>query len=229
MKSNLNIKILKLCISEICIQVGFERISEQSLNILSDVLKHYISQISLKLNKAVGSNVCFENSSRFCINNFLISDSFREREISSFLKSQIALRKYLGDQGTGKSLLHSLKILPNDQIFTGITRNNSNEIDPEPNLKTSFVTETIDKDEEFKKFLKHCNPESFRKRRIAESEFDFSNILGEAPKKKFNFDQTYFSELGILENKPIEIYNDIADIFTDFPRISRQKVFKNYE
>lgn len=229
MKSNLNIKILKLCISEICIQVGFERISEQSLNILADVLKHYISQISLKLNKAIGPNVYFQHGSRFCIDNFLISESYRERELSSFLKSQIALRKYLGDQGSSKSLLHYFKILPNDQIFTGITRNNSNEIDPEPNLKSSFVTETIDKDEEFKNFLKHCNPESFRKRKITESEFDFLNILEDPPKKKFIFDQTNFLKLDRVENRPIEVYNDLEDIFNAFPKLSRRKVFKNIE
>lgn len=224
MKSNLNIKILKLCISEVCLQIGFEGISEQSLNILSDLLKYYIIKISLQINKSVGSDAYFEGVTEFLLKTFLGEDSFLEKEMLVFLNLQNNLKGHLNDQGSNKSLLHCLKILPNDHLFTGVTRNNIYELGSEPRLKTNFVNDAIEKDEDFQFFLKNCKPKTFCEIKVDKCDYDLTNVIEENKKQKceFNYEQmSIFTDFTCTE-----IFNDLDDLFADFSNFATQKIFK---
>ncbi|WUR03488.1 uncharacterized protein VNE69_05080 [Vairimorpha necatrix] len=226
MKSNLNFHILKLCVSEICLQIGFDRISEQSLNLISDVLKYYIIQISLKLNKSIGSEIFSEPTTKFLIESFFSENSLQEKELISFLKAQNTLKKNLNDIGNNKSLLHCLRILPNDQNFTGIARNNLNDLDYKPKIKINYVNDKIEKDEEMKKFIKNCEI-IFLKKKVEKIDINLNNVLEEQKRKRFMFENEKETIFKISDF--YEIWNDIQDVLVDYKYNNKHKIFKNIE
>ncbi|KCZ81419.1 hypothetical protein H312_01174 [Anncaliia algerae PRA339] len=126
MKRTIYFKIAKLAIAEILLQVGFERTNEESLNILTDVFCHFIDE-KLKRIKDIQHHrygihrlplpfyVMFQNVN---------TNSYKYKELISFLDYQIYLKNYLKEKYKveSESLLQSLKILPQKINFKSLKK-----------------------------------------------------------------------------------------------------------
>ncbi|EQB61326.1 transcription initiation factor brf1 subunit-like protein [Vairimorpha apis BRL 01] len=172
MKSNLNTKILKLSIAEICIQLGFDKITEQSMNLLSDVLRYYIIQIWLKLGRYEQTNF-YDIIIKNIFNDMLIAESYQEKELNIFTKAQNSVKKYYNENSNNKSLLHLLKILPNNQKFFNSNQNNNEthknnfkQLSIEKNTKPQFFNEFREKDDILINFVEKCKTEFQKKIRL---------------------------------------------------------------
>ncbi|EOB13756.1 hypothetical protein NBO_60g0012, partial [Nosema bombycis CQ1] len=149
MKSDLNIKILKLSIAEIVMQSGFERISEQALNILGDLFKFYSEQILEKIKKM---NKDHSFSIKYLVDESSLP-SYQSNELMSFLNTQLSLKKSLGVKEEDESLLHTLKVIPKSVDLNNVLRSTSS-FNLIPNLKNGSSNLNLELDPEMEKFIK---------------------------------------------------------------------------
>lgn len=239
MKSNLNTKILKLSIAEICIQLGFDKITEQSMNLLCDVLRYYIIQLSLRLGKFEQTNfvdIIIKN----IFNDFLIADSYQEKEVIVFLKAQNSVKKYFNENSNNKSFLHMLKILPNNQKFFSTNQNNNEshknhfkQLNIEKNIKPYFFNEFRQKDETLINFVKKCKTEfeeKFKDKAIDKiklNDVNFFEFIKKNKKTMFEFNKSDYYNFLNRQNENFDIIEDIPDIFVDFTFLNNRKIYKN--
>lgn len=235
MKSNLNTKILKLSIAEICIQLGFDKITEQSMNLLSDVLRYYIIQIWLKLGRYEQTNF-YDIIIKNIFNDMLIAESYQEKELNIFTKAQNSVKKYYNENSNNKSLLHLLKILPNNQKFFNSNQNNNEthknnfkQLSIEKNTKPQFFNEFREKDDILINFVEKCKTEFQKKNKTEKMEettfhdIDFFKFIQENKKKRFEFNKSDFYKFLNKQNENFDIFEDLRDIFFDFTFLTNKK------
>ncbi|KAF9763082.1 hypothetical protein NGRA_1522 [Nosema granulosis] len=212
MKSNMNMKIIKLAMAEIVMQCGFERISEQALNIMGDIFRHYLEQITLRMVKMSELHCDFDIISRAIINDFLVEDSYQEKELLSFLHTQLQQKKYLGGDGKEDSLLHSLKVIPKSVDLTNVCRTTSSFL--VPNIKNGSSNISLEVDQSMNNFIEDCMSERSRREEVGEYKYKLLEILSKD------------KNLLVAPTKTMSEKVTIS-LLSDFDYKERRKVFKN--
>jgi Histone-fold protein len=146
MKSNINRKILRLVSTEVLLQIGFEKTTEQSLNIITEVFAYYMESLIKKaavLQGCDGRNLC----------KILIADTYRSEqyqlgELSQFLDQQNLIKRQLREKAEGEedscSLLHSLKVLPQGMSLKSTFKNTKSTTIEEKSNREIFIEIKLD-------------------------------------------------------------------------------------
>lgn len=116
MRQQICFKIAKLAVTEILLQVGFEKSSEDALNTLTDVFCYYILRKFAKAKRMqqMRFGIYKIPLSFFIYTKSLELYSYRHEEIRAFLSYQAFLSSYLKDafKVEGDSMLQMLRVLP---------------------------------------------------------------------------------------------------------------------
>lgn len=175
MKSNMYKKMLRLVATEVFLQLGFERATEQSLNIGTDLLSYYLEALVKRM-------VPFRGAGTRTIVDMLVSDFYRNRqyekeELLQFLEQQALVRRQSKEKTEGDPLqLNVLKTLPQEVSFRN-TFQNINMLAIEEKNRPK-VTEEIIIDDFLAGFVEKCSAETVH-RAVVDFSFDTSNILEE--------------------------------------------------
>lgn len=221
MKSNMNMRIIKLAMAEIVMQCGFERISEQALNIMSDVFRHYLEQMAKRMNLMGETHVCFEVVARAIINDFLVEDSYQNKELFNFLHTQLQQKKYLGEKIDDDSLLHTLKVIPKSVDLTNVCRNTAG-FSLVPNIKNGSSNVSLEVDPQMDDFINGCLSERSRRVVVGDNKYKLLEILSGEDLGKG--EMTKEVHQGILKKRPL--VNVPQSILTDYDYRERRKIFK---
>lgn len=113
MKPDSNKKILQLLSAEILLQIGFEKSTEHSLHIMTDVFVYYFESL---IRKCIPFNgIEPDILLQYLIEDTYMTELYQKKELYSFLDQQISIKAQLKDKfdiECDESLLHSLRILP---------------------------------------------------------------------------------------------------------------------
>ncbi|KAF7682693.1 hypothetical protein TCON_2088 [Astathelohania contejeani] len=109
MRSNFQNKIIKLCITEILLQIGYERATTNSLNILVSAFTHRMTELLIHFAE--------HNSLELLLFEFIgSSESYQFGELASFLDAQRDLQVGLLEKHAlrngQESILHILRVIP---------------------------------------------------------------------------------------------------------------------
>lgn len=180
MRQQVYFKISKLAVTEILLQSGFEKSSDDALNILTDIFCYYVVR---KFSK-VREMQCLRFGIHKIPLSFLVYAkslepySYRHEEVKAFLSYQGFLSLYLKEKFKveGSSMLQMLRVLPQRKIvlevFNRKYRTNLNEI-------KSDTTETkdVDIDDFMMSFLERSMQEGGKEAEDYENHAELSNDL----------------------------------------------------
>jgi hypothetical protein len=200
MKSNIDTKILKLAVAEILSQCGFERTTEQTLNVLVDVLNYYIEQLTVRMKRKQGRGISAENIHRTIIDEIYGNCTYQVFELLSFLRYQINLKNYLlekYDAGLEESLLHTIRILPKNVQLKGLTRS-SKAVGNMSEVQEESAQSSIKIDRFMEDFISSSLSEQSR-REVGEYSFQVMELAELRPRKAIEISERGFNEL--LEHK----------------------------
>lgn len=187
MKTDVNKKLLKLISAEVLMQIGFERSTEQSLGILTEVFSHFIERIIMNIRpiqngRELDGQEEMEKNETHAICRFLMEDTYRDeqyqiKECMKFLEQQILLKMQLAGKHNiecEESLLHSLKLLPKGVTLRSVSKNTRTATLEEK--KSAEITEDVQIDEYMNEFIGRSASEASR--RVVEGySFDCSKIV----------------------------------------------------
>lgn len=176
MKTDVNKKLLRLISTEILLQLGFERSTEQALNVLTEIFSFYLESMIQKL---IPVSSC-EDSDKLC--RFLIEDAYREseyeaKELLKFIEQQISFKLMLVDKHNAdcdESLLHALKLLPKGISMKSVFKNTKTATLEQK--KSVDIIEDIVVDDFMNNFIHKSSLETSR-RVVGSYSFDCSRIV----------------------------------------------------
>lgn len=228
MKSNINAKILKLAIVEILGQSGFDKSAEQSLNVLTDVMKYYIERLTLKIKKVQDRGVVSEQVIKFIISDYYDECRYQIQELYSFLRYQVNIKNYLSekyDVGCEESLLHTLRVLPKNVQLRSILRS-SKTVGNLNEVQDSSDDNSIVYDDFMANFVKDCISEQSR-RVVGEYKFQLMDlIVGETDNNKIEIDKGEFNDILEKKRAQVEFLSEPTSPIDDLSIFNRMKVFK---
>lgn len=225
MKKAINFKIAKLAVIEILLQVGFERASEDSLNILTDVFCHFLEQKFRRIKEI--------KEHRYGIHKLPLpfhvmclginTYSYKFKEIISFLEYQIFLKDYIKEKYKIEedSLLQCLRVLPQKLNFKTIKKdfflvNQEVKID-------HFEKEEIEIDKHILEFI----DDNLKKSKEENEEFsletvenvDFLDEIADLSNNPIIF-LDHESYKNYLTNKRLAEFTPIKNYFYDFESLT---------
>lgn len=187
MKTDVNKKLLKLISAEVLLQTGFEKSTEQALNILTEAFSYFIERTIMNIRPIQNGRdldspdeTLKDESHGIC--RFLLEDTYRDeqyqiKECLKFLEQQILLKMQLAGKHNiecEESLLHSLKLLPKGITLRSVCKNTRTATLEEK--KSAEITEDIQVDEYMNEFINKSSSEASR--RVVEGySFDCSKIV----------------------------------------------------
>ncbi|ORD94874.1 Y551 [Enterospora canceri] len=140
MKTELNKKILRIAVVEILLQTGFEKCTEESLNVLSEVFSYYIEQViaeilipQTEVDESPGPKK-LKKEETFCpakllLTRFYHNSQYNYQEMLQFLNQQIGIVRMLRDTPKTKTnhtepnnMLSILKFLPKNQSLKNLSK-----------------------------------------------------------------------------------------------------------
>lgn len=170
MRPDSNKKLLELLSVEICIQVGFEKATEHSISLITDVFIFYLESLIKKIIPLKDINP--EIASKFLIEDTYDHEQYQIKELTTFLLQQIAIKSQLiekYDLDCSESLLHSLRILPAGVSLKSVFKNTKTMTLEEK--KSMEVYQEIQMDKFMIDFIEKCSKEP-NKRQIETYCFD---------------------------------------------------------
>lgn len=164
MKSDLYKKILRLSIVEILLQLGFEKCSEESLNIFTEILEYYIEKITDIIYKFREHSTTYDidtlneiNIITLILDNAYANHQYNYNELLQFMSQQINMVSNITTDTNGKSMLNLLKFLPKNQSLHRLYKvNKSKPIGDNNEIKESGVVGEVELDCFLKNFIKNC-------------------------------------------------------------------------
>ncbi|ELA42236.1 uncharacterized protein VICG_00635 [Vittaforma corneae ATCC 50505] len=136
MKTDINKKLLKLVSTEVLLQLGFERSTEQALNIITEIFSFYLESLikkAISVQKSDGKDDSNEGSAntshldcRYLIEDTYHEEQYQIKELVKFMEQQIALKTQLTnrhDVECEESLFHALRLLPKGASLRSVFKN----------------------------------------------------------------------------------------------------------
>lgn len=179
MKSCLHKKLLKLVSAEVFLQVGFERGTEQALNLTTDLLAFYLETLVKRSSylQSVTPRLIISH----LIDMFYYNEEYQCEELYQFVEQQIQMKTIIKEYGdTESSLLHMLKILPEEINLKSAQRSSTNLTIEERNNPVKIVIEAPMEDF-LCQFIEECSKETGN-RVMTKHSFDISRVLEEQTK-----------------------------------------------
>jgi len=175
MKSNMHRRLLRLVATEVFLQLGFERATEQSLNIGADLISYYLEALVKRM-------APLQDAEPYTIINMVVGDfyadgEYEKEEMLQFLEQQVLIRRQSKERVEGDPLqLHVLKAQPQEMSFRNALQNiNTLAVGEKSRPK---ATEEVAIDSTMTAFIEKCNAETAA-RSVAEFNFDTTKILEE--------------------------------------------------
>lgn len=198
MRYNIYSRLIKLAITEILIQTGFECCSEMSLNITADIYIYYMECLIRKLSvlKDVDPNI----QMKYVLKDLFNEEEYQFQEFIQFLDQQQMIKRYIkekSDKDPDNNLLSMLKVLPKNI-----------------NLKTSFKNSKNLTLEE--KFTQHSN-----------SELEMDKYLNEFIEKcsQIKADNVEYKVLDSIPHPVVEIKENIESLNPDCRIVEEEEAF----
>ncbi|KAH9412305.1 histone-fold protein [Ordospora pajunii] len=231
MKSNMNLKILKLAVVEILAQSGFDRTTDQALNVLADVMRLYIEQLGQRMKQRHEKGVVAELMYGIIVDELYDESEYQIAEMLSFLRYQITIKNYLSDRynvGSEESILHVLRILPKNAQLRMLMRSGGSlsEINK---VERDAHEEGLSIDEFTRGFIESSLKEN-SKGEDEEYKFQLVSFIGEEEGiKKVRISDGEFNE--ILEGRKERhgFFKQPVSFASDFCAWKDRHVFKEYE
>ena len=224
MKSNINKRILRLASTEILIQLGFEKSTEQSLNIINEVFTYYMEALIKRMIPFEKAN--YDSIIKMLIDEFYGEEQFQISELSQFLELQNQIKKQLKEKSEfpeDTSLLHSLKVLPRGVNFKSTFKNTKNMAIEEKNSNEVFAEVVVD--DFLNNFIEESSKENGKKiiqETISENSKNLEKIVLET-----KFGDRNCGHAKELNIKPQEdIIKEQEFFIEDFGEIEKYKTFK---
>lgn len=175
MKTDVNKKLLKLVSTEILLQIGFEKSTEQSLNILTDIASFYLETLIKRVIPIYNKED--KRTSKYLIEQTYEEEQYQIKELSKFLEQQIAIKTQLEEKHEIEcedSLFHSLKLLPKGITLKSVFKNTKALTLEEK--KNREIVEDILVDEFMSDFIEKCSKEG-GERKVEDYSLDCSKII----------------------------------------------------
>lgn len=223
MKSNMNKKLLRLVATEVFLQFGFERATEQSLNIGTDLLAHYIEAL---VKCTIPFQDCdWRSTAEALLDGFYGTERYQINELHQFVDQQYMIKKQIKEKMDGdapSSLLHALKILPQELSVKNTQRYTKNTTIEEKSSQK--VHEEVEVDDFLNQFIEACGTEK-GVRGAEEYQYDTTVILEEVADC---FDKNRF--LNLVDNASdtqVDVLALQEHFMEDFSGKERYRVFKS--
>lgn len=252
MKAELNKKILKIAAVEILLQLGFEKCTEEALNILVEVYSYYIERTIGNSKEIVGILGGNESKEEFISKEEAKSSSFKDNkqntkfvylflkmnkslnnELLQFVAQQNNIMNLLKNSNTevkSGNIFKTLKFLPKEQTLRALhkTNNNSNKTNLLLDLEEKNESEEggeVEIDAFFKAFVEKCE---IKTKNITEKiqnrkyAYDLDNVILEGIVPTFNN-----NSIPLVSNKEMqEVQESFLDDFGKPKRIAIKKKYK---
>lgn len=167
MRIELNKSILQLLVAEVLLQTGFEKTTEHSLNVLTEISIFYLENLIKKIQPIKDLH------SDFLIKELLTvysDEKYQFKELLSFFMQQ---KNLIGEKDKEtESLLHLLKCLPNSIDSQGVIKSNKTLSLEEKRIEVHEVK----MDDFMSKFIEKCSKEP-KNRTVENYKFDCLKIL----------------------------------------------------
>jgi hypothetical protein len=226
MKSNINVKILRLAVVEILSQCGFERTTEQTLNVLVDVLNYYIEQLAIRMGGKQSRGISPEHIYRAVIDEMYGKCTYQIPELLAFLKYQINLKNYLlekYDIGCEESLLHTIRVLPKNVQLRGVLRS-SKAVGNVNEMQEESMHGSIKIDKFMEDFISSSLSEQSR-REVGMYSHQVMDLVNFRPRRAVEMSERMFNEL--LEHKrKARFLREPSSLLDDLEPWRDRKVFK---
>ncbi|KAL6121014.1 hypothetical protein NUSPORA_02143 [Nucleospora cyclopteri] len=143
MKVELNRKILRVAVVEILMQLGFEKCTEQSLNIVTEVFSYYLEALIKSIAFANAHTIEKSEENKFesrkkdillykLLTDFYINSEYQYDELLCFASQQISIVDKIIENKSCTSdcenMLSLLKFLPRNQSLKRLYKNTKNAI-----------------------------------------------------------------------------------------------------
>lgn len=191
MKSNLEKKILKLVVAEILIQIGFERTTDQAMNLCVDLLVFYLEN-TIKHSMIFG-NCPAKHAIANLFFKFYYSEQYQKEELYQFAIQQAQIRRSVKEKiEDANNLLYMLKVLPPGIYFRN-THIKTNTLTIEEKNSPVKIIEKANLDEFLYNFINECNgspsdtSSNTKPEYWEDSTLNISNIIEKETPEKFTF------------------------------------------
>lgn len=224
MKSSTNTRILKLALVEILAQCGFDKTAEQALNVLADIMRHYIEHLAARIRKSSPGGVS-ELVCRVVVEDLYRESEYQEPELLSFLRYQLNVKTYLSDRyniDSEESLLHILRVLPKNVHLKSFVRSSRSLSDPNEAREES-VEEGVGYDDFMRDFVESSLSEQSRR---VEGRFEFQTMdLVDGCSRGIAVDRREFNE--ILQRRGVGFLQEPVALVDDLALWTSRHVFKD--
>lgn len=120
MKSNIHKKMLRFATAEVFLQLGFERTTEQALNIVADAVSYSLESMAQRVRPF--QDCPTRASVDLLVDSFYDSEQYQKEELLQFLDQQLQIRRQLREKTEDGLLQHALKTLPYETAHTSTLR-----------------------------------------------------------------------------------------------------------
>ncbi|ORD99326.1 Y551 [Hepatospora eriocheir] len=237
MKTSFQKEIIKFAVVEILMQFGFEKVTESTLNILTDTYIHFIDSQVKSIKDLISLDYLTEIESKYndfaimCCYDKLLSDFYCDSlyevyELKKFIDQQTNLCKNLIEKynynvdENNKSLLHILRLLPRKQSLQSLYKT----------LRVSVTTQEKKSDNKIKKQDETSSEDFFLDNFINECEKMYENVPSEEI-KGYMFDLSKIVER-INEDPQIYKYdlpeNDLINFKCDLNEEEQFSIFDDF-
>lgn len=227
MKSNVNTKVLKLAVVEILAQCGFERTTEQALNVLTDIMRYYIEEVAGRIKRSQGMGVVAELVHGTLIVELYGESEYQIPELQSFLRYQLNIKNYLSDRynvGAEESILHILRVLPKNVHLRALMRS-SRTVGDANEVEEEYVEEGVHFDEFTRGFVESSLSEQSR-RVVGEYGFQFMELVDSGRREGMQMSEREFNEMVGMRRNRLGLLREPGGIVEDLLMWSDRHVFK---
>lgn len=158
MKSDIYRKLLRTVAVETFLQLGFERASEQSVNIAADLLAHYLTAQVLRILPYRRSS---RSAARILVADFYCLEEYQKDELFQFLDQQLQMRRQPKEKTEDGTLQHALNAIPQEarDAFRTTALRISGALQPDEKTSMKIVNE-VPVDGFLVEFITQCNAQA---------------------------------------------------------------------
>lgn len=216
MKSKIHKRLLSLAVVEILHQIGYERVTEQSLFLLTDLLAHYIESLCRAALPFQGSSSAA--AIEYMVSTFYADEEYQQDELLRFAEQQSQLCALIKDQVASPSILHMTKVLPQEIAPRSTAPKTVSSLNMEEKGSPVIPVAEATVDDFLLGFIEHCQSEPSA-RTVGEYSYDVSQLLDrQEPSAERRVSDTIVSEILSEERHFSSQLSDTA-IFTVLPKV----------
>lgn len=229
MKPDSNKKIIQLLSVEILQQIGFEKSTEQALNIITDIFTYFFESLIEKCCPFAGCDPSVVI--RFLVDDTYSTEQYQIKELLNFIDQQILIKNQLKEKydiDCDESILHSLRILPKGVSLKSAFKNTKTMTLEEK--KSLEIYHEIHLDDFMVEFIEKSGDVP-SKRTVESYSFDCSNILekintSESNSQKIGFETSSLAPKGRIFGYFDDVLAEQELFIEDFNGIEKHRILR---